>query len=478
VRLCEHVEIVLAGAGEDAHAAAWVERDRLVPDRARGARREGREHARPDGRHLHRGRAADRGDELTAERGLPRDQPVAFAFELDRVADEAGVEAHRHARRHLASPCGGRHQDRPRRFTAGEFCNRASDVFLDVLAVEVHDLVGAPADELLGIRRLHRDGEHVAGELRGRAEQLASAVVATGLEHHDRARRLHKRFGNGRGDLVVALGVEGTARDEEPHRRVDLFGERRVEPAAPGSIDGHDLDGPHPRRRCVLPPRTRAELGGCHGPDHRRRHCGAPRWVDLRGVGEAFGRRQDRGQPHLGLQPAVVEFATRVDTVAVDREMADAGEEGQVEQFGELGTNLTGVGVDRVAAREQKVERPLTAERGGERLRGRKRVGARERGVGDVHARDVDVALASPRNRFAQRVVRGGRPEREHGNTRAGALRRELARFGDRAAAVRVHLELDPVAAQSAVFVELHLVELRDLLDEDRDAHREAPGES
>ena len=151
---------------------------------------------------------------------------------------------------------------------------------------------------------------------------------------------------------------------------------------------------------------------------------------------------------------------------------------GQVEQLGELGTDLAGVGIDRVAAREHEVERALARERGGERLRGRERVGARERGVGHVHAGDVDVASRAPRDRFAQRVVRGRRSEREHGDARARALRRELARLGDRAPAVRVHLELDAVAAQAAVFVELHLVELRDLLDEDRDAHREAPEES
>jgi hypothetical protein len=31
----------------------------------------------------------DRGDELAAERGLPRDELLAVAFELDRVAGEA-----------------------------------------------------------------------------------------------------------------------------------------------------------------------------------------------------------------------------------------------------------------------------------------------------------------------------------------------------------------------------------------------------
>ena len=63
---------------------------------------------------------------------------------------------------------------------------------------------------------------------------------------------------------------------------------------------------------------------------------------------------------------------------------------------------------------EHEVERALACERGGERLGGRERVGAGERGVGDEHAVDVDVALEAPRDRLAERVVGRGRPEREH----------------------------------------------------------------
>ncbi len=48
---------------------------------------------------------------------------------------------------------------------------------------------------------------------------------------------------------------------------------------------------------------------------------------------------------------------------------------------------------------------------------------------------------------------------------------RELDGLADRAAAVRVQLELDAVATQPAVGAELHLLELRDLLHQDGDAH-------
>ncbi len=99
--------------------------------------------------------------------------------------------------------------------------------------------------------------------------------------------------------------------------------------------------------------------------------------------------------------------------VAVDGEVAHAGEEREVEQLRELGADLAGVGVDRVAAGEHEVERAFVFERGGERGRGGERVGAGERGVGDEHAVDVDVAREAPCDRLAQRVVGGRRAERE-----------------------------------------------------------------
>ena len=97
--------------------------------------------------------------------------------------------------------------------------------------------------------------------------------------------------------------------------------------------------GPAPRSR------------GGNGPDRAAGTAARPGGSTLVGSVRRSAHRQDRGQPHLGLQPAVVVLAPRVDPVAVDREVAHAGEERQVEQFGELGADLAGVGVDRVATR-------------------------------------------------------------------------------------------------------------------------------
>ena len=102
-----------------------------------------------------------------------------------------------------------------------------------------------------------------------------------------------------------------------------------------------------------------------------------------------------------------------------DREVPNTGQEGEVEQLGELGADLAGVGVDRIAAGQHEIEpcsllRGLVLERGRERLGRRECVGSCERDVGDVHAVDVHVLVEAPRDRLAQRVVGRGRAQREH----------------------------------------------------------------
>ena len=118
-RVCfrEHVEVVVSRAGENAYAIAGGERDRLgarseVVVGARGD--EGGQHAGAHGRHLDRRRAVDRGDELSAERRLPRDEPVVVALEVDRVARQSRAEVRGDARRDLAAPRGRAGEDRPR----------------------------------------------------------------------------------------------------------------------------------------------------------------------------------------------------------------------------------------------------------------------------------------------------------------------------------------------------------------------------
>ena len=160
----------------------------------------------------------------------------------------------------------------------------------------------------------------------------------------------------------------------------------------------------------------------------------------------------------------------------LDREVADAGEERQVEQLGELGADLAGVGVDRVAARRARGRTGLRARaRRPSALRGGQRVGAGERGVGHEHAVDVDVALESPRDRLAQRVLGRRRPERDERDrviTRRAVCASSTALLTARRQYGFISSSM-PSRSQPPVGAELHLLELRDLLDQRRDAHLE-----
>ena len=198
------------------------------------------------------------------------------------------------------------------------------------------------------------------------------------------------------------------------HGVAHLIGERRVGVRDPRPAHRHHLHRPDPRGRGVGAPRARAEIGRGQPADAIGGHRGAARRVDLRRIAQPLGAREHRGQLDLGLQPTVVVLAARVDDVAspVDREVAHAGEERQVEQLGELGTDLAGVGVDRVAAGEHEIERPVA------RVLSAAASAFAVASVSDpanatsvtCTPRDVDVAIESPRDRFAQRVVGGGGP--------------------------------------------------------------------
>ena len=79
-----------------------------------------------------------------------------------------------------------------------------------------------------------------------------------------------------------------------------------------------------------------------------------------------------------------------------EREVAGAGDEGEPEQLGELGADLAGVGVDRVAAGEHEVEAAEVVDGGGERTRGGEGVGAGERRVGDEDAVGMSTSRSGP----------------------------------------------------------------------------------
>ena len=107
-------------------------------------------------------------------------------------------------------------------------------------------------------------------------------------------------------------------------------------------------------------------------------------------------------------------LAANVDLhVVVDRQMAHTRHERQVEELGDLGSDLARVGIDGVAPGEHQIERAGAPQRGCQRGGRGQRVGTGERGVGHVQTVDVYAAFEAPRDRFSQGVVGGGRPERE-----------------------------------------------------------------
>ena len=98
---------------------------------------------------------------------------------------------------------------------------------------------------------------------------------------------------------------------------------------------------------------------------------------------------------------------------AFDAEVAHTGREREVEELGDLWSDLAGVGVDGVAAAQDQVERTVSLQCRCERAGGRERVGACERRIGDEHAVDLDRGLRAPRDRLPQHVVGRRWAERE-----------------------------------------------------------------
>ena len=173
------------------------------------------------------------------------------------------------------------------------------------------------------------------------------------------------------------------------------------------------LDVEHPHfadigAAAVLTPRTRAEVGGGHGRDPVGGDGGASFGIDLGRFGQAFRGRHDGRKLHHPFALAVVLLAQDLELALAEIEALHARDEGQVEQFRHLGADLAGVGVDRVAAGEDEVERSFALEYRRQRSGGCQRVRPGELRVGDEHAR-----VGSPGDRLAQRVLGCGRPERD-----------------------------------------------------------------
>ena len=177
----------------------------------------------------------------------------------------------------------------------------------------------------------------------------------------------------------------------------------------------HGPRRPDDGRAAGLPPGARTEPGRVHPGEPRRRHGGAARRVHLAGVAEALGHREHRGQRQLHLLCPVVVLELEAPDRAQVLQAADPAGEGEVEQLGQLGADLSGLPVDGVAAEEDEIEGAGGPQHGGEGARRGQGVGARERRVADVQP-----GVGAPGHRLAQDVLGARWPERHHG---AGARR-------------------------------------------------------
>ena len=263
---------------------------------------------------------------------------------------------------------------------------------------EVHDVVGAPASRAAERRARRRviatTRPAISAARRAAAPSSSrvmcarsgSATTATAGPAPSIRRRGHRVERR-----VVDVLVQRAALAENVHGVANLLG-RAVRPGAragPGSPPS-----PSPARP------TSATRPAPHGPAprsaavrRRMRSAGTA----ARPGGSTFAGSHSRSahdstagsSTSACIQPS--SCSQRASTTrSVDREVAHAGEEREVEQLGHLGPDLAGVGVDRVATGEHEVERAFTVERGGERL-------ARSR------------ACRSPRTRRRSRARRGCR---------------------------------------------------------------------
>ena len=332
-------------------------------------------------------------------------------LEIDRVAGEARVEARRETRRDLAAPRRRRREDRPRVVGCDERDRRVRDVLFDVLADEVHHLVGAPRNERAIVGRFDGDGEHVSGECC--AAPSSSRVTCWRSGSHNTIVQLDRRPRHrDRCSRLVVDAVRLGCRSSST-TLAHLLVERCVGPAFVGPRDFGDLDLADVRSRlraCL----QRSDIGvaraaGCERPGTSARSAGSTlagsqsRSAHDRIAGSSSSaciHPSSCSQRALTCVPSIARWRTPVRN-------------GRSSSSAIWRADLAGVGVDRVAAGEDQIERALAFEHLRQHRRGREGVGARVDGIGDEHAVDVDVAGEAPRDRFAQRVFGGRRAERE-----------------------------------------------------------------
>ena len=394
--------------------------DRARADRCRRRpRREVGQHAGANRCHLHRRRRGDRGDELASECRFPSDQATVGDFEADRVAGGEPAPGARPRSVATSRPQAVLPNDDAPRFDLpdpapwGRLATSSS-----TRAPRSSTISSAP----------HGPSSAGRGSSTVRATTRPSIASATSAALASSSAVRWARSGStttpitGPGPALWSAPARGRRqcrRSVEAPQVVQLRVGRRTWSSSGASRPRHrsrltpTAPWADPGGARLLTPRARAELAA---PTPRMRDAGTrarPSGSTLAGSHNRSAHDSTAGRRSSAWShPSSCSHRTW-SVVAVEREVAHAGHERQVEQLGELGTDLAGVGVERVAGRRGPGRTPLPVrDRSRECRCRRERVAACERHVGDEHPVDLDVAFPSlcdrPRQRaFGRRRVRG-----------------------------------------------------------------------
>ena len=356
--------------------------------------------AAPTGRGARRGRTPGRTVAIcTSERhrdgrhqaapegGLPRHQAAVLDAEPHGVAGEPGAEAGRRPGRHLAAPQRAGHQHGPRRRACAPVRQRPGHVLFHRRPRQRHGAVRAPRGQLGGVGQLGPDGHHrarhAAGDVHGLAQQLAGHAEPVGLDDHghDRGIVRRRRRGSDRArrrrrarpcPSASAGGAPRGARwctaSSAPHcpqqldGRLDLGGDvpRQHDPVA-----GH-APGTAPRPPpWGSPPRPRARARDRRRASRRMRAASTaarPSGGTLHGSVSRSAVDSTAGSATCTSRQPSSSSQRTSRTLVGQRQLLDPRREGEVEQLGDLGPDLAGVGVDRVAPHQDQVEGALPAQ--------------------------------------------------------------------------------------------------------------------
>ena len=340
-------------------------------------------------------------------------------------------------------------------------------------------VVGAPRAERRGRRRASTTvtASDVAGRARPRRRAARGSSCARSGSDDDDDRAVDRGAVRGatvreRATSVDVRGRARRARASSAHGVAHLLGERRVGHAAPRAVDGHDLA---PRRPTwATPPGPTGPGRGRRRSSRRMRSAGTaarPGGSTLAGSISRSAHDRTAGRSHLGLQPAVVVLAARVrrasPSIARWRTPVRNGRSSSSASSGPTWPVSASTELRPVSTRSNGPSRSSAAASACAVASVSEPANA-----GSVTSTPSMSTSRSRPHAIASRSVSsaGGGPSVNTVTREPGALGGELDRLAHRAPAVRVHLELDAVAAQPSVGPELHLLELRDLLHQHRDA--------